>query len=156
MLRGAHAITLDSKGRLAIPSTYRDFLDQECSGRFVCTIDLKNPCLQLFPLNKWEKLEQKLSKLSSTNEIERRLQRLLLGHAADCETDTNHRILIPPVLRVYAGLSKELMLIGQLNRFEIWSKERWQLQVSKDLEELTLQDWSSSDRLKDFSLNDTD
>ncbi|MGN1357677.1 MAG: division/cell wall cluster transcriptional repressor MraZ [Succinivibrionaceae bacterium] len=156
MLRGAHAITLDAKGRMAIPSSYREFLQQECSGKLVCTVDLKNPCLQLFPLNKWEKLEEKLSKLSSTIEMERRLQRLLLGYASDCETDANHRILIPPVLREYAGLSKDLMLVGQLNRFEIWSREKWQLQISRDLEEIGLQDWSSSERLKDFSLNDTE
>ncbi len=156
MLRGAHAITLDTKGRLAIPSSYREFLVQECAGRFVCTVDLKNPCLQLFPLNKWEKLEQKLSKLSSTIEIERRLQRLLLGYAADCEFDSNYRILIPPVLREYATLSKDLMIVGQLNRFEIWSKEKWQIQISSDLKEIEQQDWSSSERLKDFSLNDTE
>ena len=56
MLRGAHSISLDQKGRIAIPTKYREAINEQCGGRFVCTIDIQNPCLLLFPLNNWEKL----------------------------------------------------------------------------------------------------
>ncbi len=155
MLRGAHSVTLDGKGRLAIPTKYRSFLEQECANRYVCTIDIQNPCLLLFPLNKWEILEQKLSTLSSTNLQERRLQRILLGYASDCEADSNGRILVPAVLREHANLNKDIMLIGQLNRFEIWSESNWKASIADDLTQLSQDNaWDQTDRLREFSLND--
>ena len=72
-MRGAHAISLDSKGRLAIPTKFRDWLRDECDGQLVCTIDIAHPCLLLYPLNEWEEVERKLKTLSSTNPAERRL-----------------------------------------------------------------------------------
>lgn len=154
MLRGAHSISIDTKGRLAIPTKYREMLIEQCNGRFVCTIDINNPCLLLFPMNSWEKIELKLSKLSSLNPIESRLQRILLGYASDCEFDNSGRILLPLTLRDYAKFSKDVMLVGQLNRFEIWSKNVWDKQVSDDLASLPNADWCSTENLKDFSLND--
>ena len=154
MLRGAHSISLDQKGRIAIPTKYRDAINEQCGGRFVCTIDIQNPCLLLFPLNNWEKLEQKLSKISSTNPLESKLQRILLGYASDCELDASGRILIPLTLRNYAKLTKELMLVGQLNRFEIWSSTVWNDRIAEDLMSIPTENWSNSERLKDFSLND--
>ena len=154
MLRGAHSISLDQKGRIAVPAKYRDTIKSESDGRFVCTIDIQNPCLLLFPLNNWEKLEQKLSKLSSTNPLESKLQRLLLGYAADCELDSSGRVFIPVTLRNSATLTKDLMIIGQLNRFEIWSTEVWNEKIAEDLQSIPGEDWSKSERLKDFSLND--
>lgn len=154
MLRGAHSISLDQKGRIAIPVKYRGSDSGQCTGRYVCTIDIQNPCLLLFPIENWSKLEQKLSKLSSTNPLESRLQRLLLGYATDCELDSAGRVLIPVTLRNYAQLTKEIMLVGQLNRFEIWSSEKWNEQIAADLQALSNESWTSSERLKDFSLND--
>jgi Uncharacterized protein conserved in bacteria len=89
MLRGAHAIALDTKGRLAVPTKFRDWLREECEGQLVCTIDIANPCLLLYPLCEWEEIEKKLKSLSSMNPVERRLQRLLLGYACECELDGN-------------------------------------------------------------------
>lgn len=154
MLRGAHSISLDQKGRIAIPTKYRETIKTQCDGKLVCTIDIQNPCLLLFPLNNWDKLEQKLSKLSSTNPLESKLQRLLLGYATDCELDAAGRILIPVTLRNYAKLSKNLMIVGQLNRFEIWSEETWNAQISEDLQSIPTVNWADSERLQDFSLND--
>ncbi|MCT7654910.1 division/cell wall cluster transcriptional repressor MraZ [Oceanimonas sp. NS1] len=151
MLRGAHAISLDSKGRLAIPTRYRGPLHDECDGLLVCTIDISHPCLLLYPLAEWELVEKKLRSLSSTQPQERRLQRLLLGHAAECELDGNGRMLVPGPLRQHAALEK-IMLVGQLNRFEIWSEHRWQQQINDDLLALPEEGWESSERLRDFSL----
>ncbi|WP_375057142.1 division/cell wall cluster transcriptional repressor MraZ [Zobellella sp. DQSA1] len=152
MLRGAHAISLDTKGRLAIPTRFRDSLRDECDGVLICTIDISNPCLLLYPLAEWEQIEKKLRALSSTNLQERRLQRLLLGHAAECELDAQGRFLIPGPLRQHAGLDKKIMLVGQLNKFEIWNETRWQQQISDDLQALPGEGWESSERLRDFAL----
>lgn len=152
MLRGAHAISLDTKGRLAIPTRLRDALRDECDGLLICTIDISSPCLLLYPLAEWELIEKKLRALSSTNPLERRLQRVLLGHAAECELDAQGRCLIPGPLRQHAGLEKKIMLVGQLNKFEIWDDTRWQQQINDDLLALPREGWESSERLRDFAL----
>ena len=152
MLRGAHSITLDSKGRLAIPTRFREWLRDECENQLVCTIDISHPCLLLYPLPEWEEIEKKLKALSNMNPLERRLQRLLLGYARECELDGNGRILLPSPLRLHAGLDKQVMLVGQLNKFEIWSDAGWLAQVEADLGSLPAADWSQSDNLRDFSL----
>lgn len=152
MLRGAHAITLDSKGRLALPTKYRDWLRDESEGQLICTIDITHPCLLLYPLPEWEAIEKKLRALSTMDPLERRLQRLLLGHASECELDGNGRFLLPAPLRQHAKLEKQVMLVGQLNKFEIWSDAAWLAQVDEDLGALPDMDWSQSDTLRDFSL----
>ncbi|KXS36539.1 MULTISPECIES: division/cell wall cluster transcriptional repressor MraZ [Idiomarina] len=152
MFRGATTINLDSKGRLAIPAKYRHALSIDCDGKMVCTIDIKQPCLLLYPLPEWQVIEKKLTQLSSMNPTERRLQRLLLGHADDCDMDKNGRLLISSPLRLHAGLEKKLMLVGQLNKFEIWSEEAWQQQIAEDLKVEQEGDFELNERLEDFSL----
>lgn len=151
MLRGANSINLDSKGRLAMPTRYRDLLFEECQGQFVCTVDITLNCLLLYPLNEWEEIERKLRKLSSMNPLERRLQRLLLGYADDCQMDKNGRLLISAPLRQHAKLEKQVMLVGQLNKFEIWSEAHWDAQIAEDLQDSDEEDLLS-DQLRDFSL----
>ena len=107
MFRGATLVNLDSKGRLAVPTRYREGLIEDAAGQLVCTIDIHHPCLLLYPLPEWEVIEQKLSRLSSMNPVERRVQRLLLGHASECQMDNAGSLLIAPVLRQHAGLTKE-------------------------------------------------
>lgn len=152
MFRGAAALNLDDKGRLAIPTKYRKSLLLDCEGQMVCTIDIKQPCLLLYPLPEWQIIEQKLTTLSSMNPAERRLQRLLLGHAEDCQMDKAGRILIASTLRQHADLDKKIMLVGQLNKFELWSEAAWQQQVTADMEAEQQGDIALSERLQDFSL----
>ncbi|GKX60447.1 division/cell wall cluster transcriptional repressor MraZ [Leminorella grimontii] len=152
MFRGATTVNLDSKGRLAVPTRYRDSLVNECEGQLVCTIDLHQPCLLLYPLPEWEKIEEKLAKLSSMNPVERRVQRLLLGHASECQMDSAGRLLIAPTLRSHASLTKEVMLVGQFNKFELWNEEAWYQQVKEDIEAAQLADSPLSERLQDLSL----
>ena len=152
MFRGAMTINLDNKGRLAIATRYREILSEECNGQMICTIDLHQPCLLLYPLPEWEIIEEKLSRLSSMNPVERRVQRLLLGHACECQMDNAGRLLIAHTLRQHAGLTKELMFVGQLNKFEIWDKQVWYQQVEDDIAaEQTMQE-PMSEKLLDFSL----
>lgn len=124
MFRGVNTINLDSKGRLAIPTRYREQLVRSCEGQMVVTVD-RDGCLLLYPLPEWEEIERKLARLSSFNKQTRRLQRLLIGHATECEMDANGRILLSQPLREFAGLEKAAVLIGQSNKFEIWSESNW-------------------------------
>jgi MraZ protein len=124
VFRGVNALNLDSKGRLAIPTRYRDELVRVANGRMVITVD-RDQCLLLYPLPEWEEIERKLVKLPSFNAPARRLQRLLIGHATEVELDGNGRILLPPPLREFAGLDKTVVMIGQGNKFEIWDETQW-------------------------------
>jgi MraZ protein len=124
MFRGVNALTLDSKGRLAIPTRYRDELVRVANGRLVVTVD-RDHCLLLYPLPEWEEIERKLVKLPSFNAPARRLQRLLIGHATEVELDGSGRILLPPPLREFAALDKTVVMIGQGNKFEIWDEAQW-------------------------------
>ena len=124
MFRGVNTVNLDSKGRLAIPTRYRDQLVRLCEGQMVVTVD-RDGCLLLYPLPEWEEIERKLARLSSFQKQTRRLQRLLIGHATECEMDGNGRILLSQPLREFAGLEKAVVLIGQSNKFEIWSESTW-------------------------------
>ncbi len=145
-------VNLDSKGRLAVPTRYRELLNEGSQGQMVCTIDLHQPCLLLYPLPQWELIEKKLSCLSSINPAERRVQRLLLGHASECQMDNAGRLLLASTLRQHAGLTKAVMLVGQFNKFELWDEQTWYQQIRQDIdaEQSTLQ--PLSERLQDLSL----
>ncbi len=134
MFRGANAISLDAKGRLAMPSRYRDELNSRSSGQLVITIDTVSPCLCVYPLDEWEIIEARLSKLPSFDDEARRLQRLLIGNAVDLELDGSGRFLVPPRLREYAKLDKRTMLVGQLNKFQLWDEDAWNAVAAADLE----------------------
>lgn len=125
MFRGVNAINLDAKGRLAIPTRYRQVLRDRCDGALVATIDTDEPCLLIYPLDEWELIQQKIEALPSFHPMTRRIQRLLIGHATDIELDGSGRILVPPLLRDYAGLEKKSILLGQGKKFELWDEGRW-------------------------------
>ena len=124
--RGINAINLDAKGRLAMPVRYRDQLNEEAGGRLVLTIDAEERCLLLYPYPVWEEIEKKVESLSSFNSHTRRIQRLLIGHATELEFDNNGRILLPQPLRDYAQLDKNVVLVGQGKKFEIWDEKQWE------------------------------
>lgn len=152
MFRGATGVNLDSKGRLSVPVRYRKSLADVASGHMICTIDIHHPCLLLYPLPEWEIIEQKLSRLSSMNPAERRVQRLLLGHASECQMDSAGRLLLAPVLRQHARLKKEVMLVGQFNKFELWDETTWYKQVTEDIDAEPFSALELSERLQDLSL----
>ena len=152
MFRGATLVNLDSKGRLAVPTRYRELLLAESQGQMVCTIDLHQPCLLLYTLPEWEIIEKKLARLSSMNPAERRVQRLLLGHASECQMDSAGRLLLANTLRQHAGLKKEVMLVGQFNKFELWDEQTWYQQVRDDIDAEHSAQEPLSERLQDLSL----
>jgi len=124
MFRGATKITLDDKGRIVIPTRYREQITELAQGKLVVTVD-KDQCLLIYPLPEWEQIERKLMSLPSLNATARRLQRLMVGHATDLPLDGHGRVLLPSELREFAKLGRYGMLIGQGNRFELWDETRW-------------------------------
>lgn len=148
MFRGINAITIDSKGRFAVPTRYRDSL----GAQMVLTIDTEETCVLLYPAAEWQIIEDKLQSLPSFNAYARRIQRLLIGHATDVEIDNSGRVLLPQLLREYAHIDKKMVMIGQGNKFEIWDEQLWQQRREHWLAEETSLLESLPDEMKTFSL----
>lgn len=124
MFRGSSKVTLDAKGRMAIPTRYRQRIAEVCEGRLVVTVDV-DYCLLVYPQPEWEAIERQLMRLPSLNRQARRLQRLMVGHATELELDGHGRVLLPKELREFAGIDRQAVLIGQGERFELWGEDRW-------------------------------
>lgn len=119
MFMGEHNHTIDAKGRIIVPAKFREELGDE----FVVTLGLDG-CLFVYPNDEWNNFVNELKGLPGNKEA-RQLQRYFMAGAAQCEADKQGRILIPQKLREHAGIDKELVFVGVLNKIEIWSKERW-------------------------------
>ncbi len=135
MFRGNNEINIDAKGRMAIPVRYRDTLMELCGGDLVATVNLQDKCLSIYPLPKWKEIETDIAEMPALRAETRRIQLLLIGHARDLELDGNGRVLIPPELRVYAGLDKKVMLVGQSHRLELWDSSVWSAKCESLLDE---------------------
>ena len=125
MFMGEYNHTIDPKGRLIIPAKFREALGDE----FVVTKGLDG-CLFVYANTEWNNFEEKLRTLPLTNKNARQFTRFFLAGAAACEVDTQGRIPIPQVLREFAKLEKDVVLVGVASRIEIWSKEVWEESIS--------------------------
>ena len=121
MYMGEYNHTIDTKGRLIVPSKFRESLGDA----FVVTKGFDG-CLFVYDKNEWAKFEEKLTALPVTNHEARKLVRFFLAGACEAEVDKQGRVLIPTNLRTHAGLVKDVVLVGVASKIEIWSKERWQ------------------------------
>jgi len=156
VFRGVSNINLDAKGRLAIPTRYRAELQEGCERQMIMTIAMDGRgvseagCLWLYPLPEWEKLELTISKLPSLNKLAVKLRRFLIGNATECEMDAQGRLLVSEKLRTFAGMEKHVVLVGQLNKFEIWNEAAWN---KKESELMNDDDISAADleEIKDIS-----
>lgn len=124
MFRGRYEHTIDAKGRLSIPSKFRDILSQDGDLRIVVTA--YDGCLIAYPYEEWRILEEKLSSHSEFNRDTRALLRFFYSSAVDCTIDKLGRILVPQTLRDYAKFDKDIVVIGMLKHLEIWSREEWE------------------------------
>ena len=120
MFMGEYNHTIDAKGRLIVPVKFREILGDN----FIVTKGLDG-CLFVYPNDEWTRFEEKLKSLPLTNKNARQFTRFLLAGAAACEVDKQGRILLPQVLREFASLEKDVVLVGVASRIEIWSRERW-------------------------------
>ena len=141
VFQGSSAITLDAKGRVSIPTRYRDALTSQEQGRLTLT---RHPdgCLLLYPRSVWEERREAIARFPMSA---RALQRLLLGNALDVDMDAAGRILVSPELRQAAGLTREVMLLGMGGHFELWDAAEWARREAEDLAK------GMTDALEDFS-----
>jgi len=134
MFRGSSFHNLDAKGRLIIPARFRDVLkDSDVDGLMVSKMD---GALMCYTLEEWSKVEQRILNMAVKSENMRRFRRIFIGGAFECTLDKQGRILIPPSLRQYAGLNKEVVLVGVLDHFEIWAREGYldqDIQLQNDM-----------------------
>ena len=127
MFMGEYNHTVDTKGRLIVPSKFREQLGDE----FVVTKGLDG-CLFVYSKSEWENIEEKFRNVPLTTKDARKFARFFFAGAASCEVDKQGRILLPVVLREYAGIEKDVVSVGVFNRVEIWDKDKWQESNSYD------------------------
>ncbi len=108
-----------------MPSRYREHIMNTCGGNLVMTAD-PDECLLLYPIEQWLSVEQSIAALPSLDKQARSLKRLLIGFATDVTMDKNGRLLVPPPLREFSKIDKQIVLIGQSSKFEIWNESYWQ------------------------------
>lgn len=130
MFQGATALSLDAKGRLAVPTRHRDELQSGTAGKQVLTAH-PHRCLLLYPAAAWEPIRARIMSFSSFDTQASLWKRLLIGFAEEIELDGSGRLLVSPELRKFAGLEKQAMMVGQGSHFEIWSQEAWEKQLDQ-------------------------
>lgn len=130
MFQGSTALTLDAKGRLAIPTKYRELINGQSSGKLVLT-GHPDGCLLLYQAATFKEVRSRLMDTSDTNPRVAAWKRVIVGMAQETEPDAQGRMLITPELRRYAGMEKQLMMVGQGNRFEVWSDAAWNQQLEQ-------------------------
>ncbi len=127
MFQGASSLSLDAKGRLSVPTRHRDVLGATAAGQLTIT---KHPhgCLMIFPRPEWEAFRQRIAQLPMSAQW---WKRIFLGNAQDVEMDAQGRVLIAPELRAAAGITKEAMLLGMGNHFELWDAATYAAQEAE-------------------------
>lgn len=134
MFQGETAITIDDKGRLAIPTSYRDLVARDCGNRLVITYNpFESGCLWLYPEHEWQRVRDDVSKLATTVRAHRQLQFKLVGAAQAVELDGSARIAIPASHRSAIGIAKKAVLLGMGKRFELWSEQAHHEQIGQVL-----------------------
>ena len=141
MFQGETAITIDDKGRLAIPTSYRDVIAREAGNRLVFTYNpFEAGCLYLYPQAVWERVRDQVNALPRTRQVNRQMQLKLVGAACFVEPDGNGRISIPASQRSASGLEKRAVLLGMGDKFEIWSEQAHHAQIRQTLSDADLGD----------------
>ena len=152
MFRGPNKLNLDSKGRLVIPSRYRERLSSDTGAALVLTLNPFDRSLWVYPLAEWATIDDKLTQLSDSDKQSRRAKQMMRGYASDCQLDGQCRILIPRELRNYAKLTKRAIMFGQGNKFEIWDEATWNEQHDQWLKQVSSGADAPSDALSSISL----
>ncbi len=130
MFRSSSFHTIDAKGRIIIPSRFRNIL--KADKVYGVVVSNKDDCLYAYTFSEWEKVENKI--LSTKTNAMADFRRFFLGNSCECMCDRQDRILIPKSLRKYANLEKDIVLVGNLDRFEIWDRTLWN-KINKEMEQ---------------------
>lgn len=139
MFRGRFSYGIDDKGRVAIPSKFREILSSQFDDRLIITHF--DQCLWAYPVAVWQELEKKIVKLPQFLEEVKALQRVFMSAAMECAIDKQGRILLPVDLRESAGLHDDAVFVGMTQRIEIWAKDRWEVVFTESQKKLaTMQD----------------
>ena len=131
MFRGSFEHTVDSKGRVSVPSKFRDIIADRYDGRLVMAMDF-DLCVTIYPLEEWEKLEEKIKTLPMMKQEVKDFMRFFFSSATECELDKQGRILIPPPHRERASIQKNVMLVGIMNKIEVWDAKAWEARNSQN------------------------
>lgn len=131
MFRGSFEHSVDTKGRISVPSKFRDLLTERYDGKMVLVMDF-DQCLTVYPLEEWEKIEEKIKALPTMQKEVKDFVRFVYSTATECELDKQGRILIPPTLRERARINKNVLLVGIINKIEIWDKAAWGARSSQN------------------------
>ena len=139
MFRGSSFHTIDEKGRVIIPARFRDII-RACGGAGGdgLMVSRMDSCLFAYTYEEWSKIENRIMAMAEKSDYIRRFRRVFIGGAFDCSCDKQGRILIPPSLRQYSAIEKEIVLVGVLDHFEIWSRNSWEaenLDMEEDMKE---------------------
>lgn len=145
MFSGANSINLDSKGRISVPAKYRGSIIDCAQSHMIITCDPYDNCLLIFTLGHWKETEKTLKGLSNSKPLNRRIKRVMQAPATDVDMDASGRLLIPGVLRERAGLTKEVMLVGLGDVFQLWDGTQWAAQAKEDLAVLSSDELDSSE-----------
>ncbi|HYB20461.1 MAG TPA: division/cell wall cluster transcriptional repressor MraZ [Thermodesulfobacteriota bacterium] len=129
MFRGRFEHTIDFKGRVSIPAKFRELLSEKYDDHIIMTNF--DRCLVAFPYEEWRNVEDKISSLSMVKKEVKAFQRFFISGATECSIDKLGRVLIPPTLRDYALLEKNVIFAGMGKMFEIWSRERWTEEIKR-------------------------
>jgi MraZ protein len=146
MFRGRFEHSIDPKGRVSIPSKFREILCTNYDERLIVTNF--DDCLWAYPVTEWQIIEDKVASLPQFKSEVKALQRVFISAATECPIDKQGRILIPPTLRDYAGIEKDLVFVGMTKRIEIWSQERWKKVFEQSQENIN----QMTDKLADLGL----
>jgi MraZ protein len=122
---GEYEATLDSKGRFLLPAGFKKQLPEEANSQFVVSRGFEK-CLTLYPIKNWEPIFSELSKLNDFDPKVREFRRYFLNGATTVELDSAGRLLVPPNLKEYAGLEKDVVLVAAMTKIEIWDKNKYQ------------------------------
>lgn len=139
MFRSSSFHTIDPKGRIIIPARFRKFLHVD--DEYGVVVSIKDGCIYAYTLSEWKNIEKRIRAAKSATMA--RFKRFFLGNACLLKCDKQDRVLIPQSLRTYAGIEKDIVLVGVLDRFEIWSREKWDqenLKMEQDLEREDVQE----------------
>ncbi len=127
--RGSSFHTIDNKGRIIIPSRFRDII--KANGGDGVVVTCMDGCLLGYPFDEWRRLESNIGSMAETSGNIRRFRRVFIGGASECNCDKQDRILIPQALREYAKLEKDIVLVGVVDHFEIWRRKNWDMESTE-------------------------